>query len=124
MTAPAITYNAETRDYAVTTDDGQLIGITRTADAAETLRDEWRHQQALIDAGTPAIDCADLRAALKAGPVLAAALLGRLTRPQLVVQANAYAAYLSELHNADVSGAQVLTNFERGLANYGVANHD
>jgi|FLYN01.1.fsa_nt_gi hypothetical protein len=66
------------------------------------------------------LDVADLAATFRRSKVEAAAQLGMLSRPQLVVQAWCYAAYLAELHGCEVDAETVLNNWERGLARHGV----
>lgn len=117
--SPTITFLPDTRDYVVYSDAGELIGFARTPVDAEVMRSDYRYRQ-LCASGVSALDCADLRAAFQRNKVEAAALLCRLTVPQLVAQAWAYAAYLSELRGEAIEAAQVLTNWERGLARYGV----
>jgi hypothetical protein len=75
----------------------------------------------LLDSGSPALDCADLRATFQRSKAEAAAALANLTRPQLVLQAWCYAAYLSEARGEDISAEYVLTNWEEGLPDHGHA---
>jgi hypothetical protein len=73
-----------------------------------------------LDRAPSPLDVADLAATFRRSAVEAAARLGMLSRPQLVLTAWCYAAYLSELHGRDVDAETVLTNFDRGLAQHGV----
>jgi hypothetical protein len=74
----------------------------------------------LIEA-VPALDCADLRATFQRSKADAATQLATLTRPQLVLQAWCYAAYLSEERGETVDPERVLENWDRGLARHAVA---
>lgn len=74
----------------------------------------------LIAAPAP-LDCADLATLLRTDRIQAAITLGRLSRPQFVCQAYAYAAYLSVTHGEAWAAEAVLLNWERGLAHHGVA---
>src|SRR4051794_4601914 len=107
----AFTYSPADRDYIVYNAAGEPIGAARTATAAQTLHDQLRYRQALAAAGSPAIDVAELAAAFRESKVAAVARLGMLTREQLVVEAYAYAAYLSELYGEPVAAEGVLANW-------------
>lgn len=120
MTSLPYTYNAETRDYAVYDGAGELVGFRRCPVEAQLLHDSVCRQQALVAAGVPAIDVAELAALFRTNKLVAAARLGMLSRPQFVVQAHAYAAYLSELRGEAVDAGAVLANWDRGLATYSI----
>src|SRR5262245_32678233 len=72
-----------------------------------------------LDLAPVALDVGDLYTALRVDRLLAVAMLSRLSRPQFVAVAWAYASYLQQL-GRDVTADEVLANFERGLAAYSI----
>lgn len=98
--------------------NGQLVGFAETRDAGMAVLDAMVYELLRRGHGAPPIECHELARVMRADKAAGARMIVALSPQQRVRQAIAFASWLNEQYDINMTFDKVLNNWERGTARF------